>query len=548
MNFRNRKFLRYTIHALLAVMAIGVITDLNARGSKSSSGGSSRSSSGSSSRSSSGSSSKSSYGSSKTYSSKTSSSAPKSTTSSPTVSRPPSAKNGSDWGSSNTWGSSSKSVPITNSSKADQALALKVKQTTGGESATRAQALARTETAAAAKPVSNTAANTIPSRPVVNSAQDEKTKAETRLANARANEANARAAEARARTDRYDSEPSYWPSYISRRVYYRNRPLVVVYNRGYGGYGFYDSYGTWIFYNSILNQPDYRVTYVNSTNQNVPVQPTVIVQERSYFWTFFFVLIVIAAIIWGVWYLIPSRKTATTEPRQPVPPTPPQDDPKPAKNSHKSIVDVQPGDSLVLTDPQAMADAAELGYTGGLPAKVKTISTITEENNRAVWTLIRVETSKAGGEPDETQELVIMVKTVDQEQSISVLMADDVNPGTRHELIERGDNWVFQKSSKKSYEINDLKYATEIKKTWNVDNSEDIYIQKEQGELHGTVVENPVRSGISQLTATIVEYVSSRKENDNPLLVVLEIGSSKFSYVEFLIGTDIQANQVRVTN
>ena len=52
------------------------------------------------------------------------------------------------------------------------------------------------------------------------------------------------------------------------------------------------------------------------------------------------------------------------------------------------------------------------------------------------------------------------------------------------------------------------------------------YVQKPQGELQGTCLEDPVPSGeTAPLVATIVEYVTDQ-ECDNPELLVTEIGAA----------------------
>ena len=68
-------------------------------------------------------------------------------------------------------------------------------------------------------------------------------------------------------TSRYTSEPFFRPSHIPRSTYYNGSNYTVIYNSGYGGYGFYGPSGAWIAYdvmrdtimlNALMNNNGYQ--------------------------------------------------------------------------------------------------------------------------------------------------------------------------------------------------------------------------------------------------------------------------------------------------
>jgi hypothetical protein len=98
-------------------------------------------------------------------------------------------------------------------------------------------------------------------------------------------------------TSKFSSEPASRPEYIPPTYRNGNTSYNIVYNRGYGGYGYYDALGTFILYDALTDRSNH-VIYHNG--------PTTVREatDAEEFFSWFFGIIFAALIIFVVFYFV----------------------------------------------------------------------------------------------------------------------------------------------------------------------------------------------------------------------------------------------------
>ena len=356
-------------------------------------------------------------------------------------------------------------------------------------------------------------------------------------------------------SSRFASEPSTRPSYIPTTTTYHSTTVSVVYNRGYGGYGYFYG-GNWIMYDlmadqMMCNQMMYQHGYYYGS---APPSPF------GWIWGLLFTLIflTILFIIISSWWrnrgyvddgdVVVSTTTYTTTTAtggDPYAPSfafhPPYADAPPrahvpdtmsvTREEERAFVPdaSQPGywrgitlgSIISLSDKQAMDDSIKEGR--GPVARdytVREIRTIREQNLMAIWKLFRLQ--------DELQSIWFMAKLVGQEEDLRAyfeLPDDQFTPGNRHDLIARGCLWLFQQpANPNSFVPSELQFTTRIEGPSEEGQPPVIFDIKGQGALSGVMTLTDDAGASEQQFATVVEY-SSESPTDNPELLLLEIGS-----------------------
>ena len=353
---------------------------------------------------------------------------------------------------------------------------------------------------------------------------------------------------------RYTSEPSVWPSGLPRSYYYGGYHYNVIYDPFYHGYGWYVG-SRWFYYDVMFNAAN-AVAYNNAYN-NQPVAvysngdsgaAAGIVYGMLVIIGLVVVFVIIAATI--TWYNnyretrryntpVDYSPTTYSTPRSTyLPATSVKPNSKLDKWTGKAdITRVSPGNVIGLKDALSMEDARKLNpKSNALGVTVTHVTRVQEKNGFATWTFIH-------GKSETGQALLIGVKDVDGNRDI-VCYTLDVT-GTRRELINAGNNWLFVSPDDVSnYNPMDLAYTSWFSRKLDGDN-EDVYEQKEQGELHGVATFNPVRPGPETL-ATVVEYACGRTQACDQYLVA-ELGLGKQTIVEGWWGARVDAKDIVLT-
>jgi len=343
-------------------------------------------------------------------------------------------------------------------------------------------------------------------------------------------------------TSNFASQPSVRPDYIPQSTNVNGTTYNINYNSGYGSYG-YMMGGRWMVYNALADAAMLSVLMPRHSYYYPPqgyASGGYSSSGPSCF-TWIILLLVFVAVVWIIRKFFASRQPqvqVTTSYGSPQPISynraPPAKAPwmSPAKPPAKSGSDsytpeywqaLKTGTIVTLNDELAMQESQEkLGKVGGLSYTIIETRRLRESRDMASWTMHQLKGNYA---PFDTQRLWLVVKVVDREMSLGVFeQVKELSPGTRKQLVNRGDIWLFQKpKDENNFLCNDLLYTMDI--TRNINGSDVVYSQKPQGELHGMLSVDPPQSGVGQTMATIVEYATD-VETDNTELLVLEIGDS----------------------
>lgn len=192
------------------------------------------------------------------------------------------------------------------------------------------------------------------------------------------------------------------------------------------------------------------------------------------------------------------------------------------------------GDQVSLGDEKSIKSSMASGK-GVNPEQSDVLAILDVSTSPSIckWRLLQLERSRW-----------LVAKIVDENVSILLYAeAQDWEPITRSEALERGMLFLFQRPEKEDYRPEDLLYSVEI--PHEAARGGDVaYVQKPQGEIHGKASWTPKKSGLGTLLATVVEYLSEDK--DEPELMVLELGASRDGVIKFMTGRALDRNDVDV--
>lgn len=243
------------------------------------------------------------------------------------------------------------------------------------------------------------------------------------------------------------------------------------------------------------------------------------------------------------------------------------------KTSPEHWRNINPGDSVVLTDEQAIQESLRRDQgADGLTYLVQSVIKISELNGLCEWRLLKLD--------DEEQDVRLLIKIVDDEVDLRVVFgADGFESGNRQDMIDAEELWLFNEpEDPDNFDLIELQFANEV--LWNVpvggptgDGMVEATYRKKVRDFYGRVFTDPPESGVGDQIATIVEYVTDA-DCDNPELLILETGEvgsilieedydedgefiseehetttnaeSQGGYIEVFFGALIRANEVSV--
>lgn len=199
---------------------------------------------------------------------------------------------------------------------------------------------------------------------------------------------------------------------------------------------------------------------------------------------------------------------------------------------------IKENDNVILGDEATRKARMEAGK-GPTPESYRVASVMTVRNASAEWRFILL---------DEPNGIVLVVKTVDAEMSLFVMRESEAwTPVTRQEILGTELDFVFQVPPEDQIDPekgfigdpNSLKFATALK-----DDKGTEYSQKPQGEQNGRISFSPLRSGVSDWVATVVEYISESAVDSEAM--VLEVGSPSSGVIKILTGKPLSGNDIKV--
>lgn len=185
------------------------------------------------------------------------------------------------------------------------------------------------------------------------------------------------------------------------------------------------------------------------------------------------------------------------------------------KESPEFWYSVKPKDMILLSDQQALEDSMKAGLgPNPLEYSVSEIITVKDFNGFGTWTFFNLKPTGV------KQELLLLCKEVDSNLDLRIYYQTEFQPGSRKDIINRGDFFLFQQPEDLSnFQPKDLKYTNDLTQG---DNQWDM---KGFGEMHGHASFNPTKTGFYTVTATIVEYLLSKGDTQDTEVLILELGN-----------------------
>ena len=339
---------------------------------------------------------------------------------------------------------------------------------------------------------------------------------------------------------------------------YDNGTYHSVYNdSARGGTGFWDQYGHWILISSILNSGQRNVTYVYppGSAQQYPSSeyaPYGVPQRHETkngigFFGFLFLLIVLAAIGVGIFFLIkamtPKPEVNPADEKQTLaastkPPTNSQQTDSSLPEYWESI---KPGSTALLSDEESLNDNIKNGK-GPTPQEyvIKSIQTLTEIRDIGKWIAFQLVGAQG--------PLLLIAKIVDGDMVLRVYYpAPEFPAGSRTSLLNKGVKWLFQPPENETrFELEDLAITTEF--TRDADGESVVFV-KSDDTYEAELAENPLPSGQEPVKQAFLTEFAATTKTPNPESLVLEICSptdrSK-SFLNLYIGTTIRPKEVQI--
>jgi len=368
-------------------------------------------------------------------------------------------------------------------------------------------------------------------------------------------------------TNHFTSEPSTRPSYIPQTYAVGGQNVTVIYNRSYGGYGYYhplthawmmyDMFADAVMMNHMMSMNGYYygappVAYGGGPGY-APGYAPAYYNPFAWVWgviTFIFWALLAIFIFWLIYRwasrrgdrevyddgdsvtIITSTPTAFTPP--PTTYTPPPAPRQPASGSVRREMHVfdnegatpafwsglTTGSVVILTDPQALADSAKEGRGAvGREYTVEEVRSIREQHGLATWQLFRLR--------EIQQDLWLLAKIVDQFVDLRIyfqLPDEEFKPGNRKDMVDRGNLWLFQQpANPEHFAYSELEYTTEIQGPSEPGQPPVCYQMKDQGVMAGTMTTFSGNAPAGKMFTMLAEYQATG-DCENPELLLLEMG------------------------
>ena len=357
-------------------------------------------------------------------------------------------------------------------------------------------------------------------------------------------------------TNRFSSEPATRPSWVPNSYTVGGRNVTVIYNRSYGGYGYYGPTGAWMMYDifadtvmldAMMRQRSYYYGAPPPAYYGGP--GTTVVYGGFGGWLLSFLVLVlfiliIVAIIRSMFRpaetvvvgdggydsvtVITNDVGPTSYPSYAAPVSMPvQREPVAAPAQAGSTAAfwraLGRGSVVTLSDAQTREDSIKEGR-GDQPLSftVQEIRTITETSGLAVWRLFHLTEVK--------EEVWLLAKVVGQEVDLRAYFAvpaEQFQPGNRRDMVERNNLWLFQQPADPNhFTYNELEYTTTIEAP--AENGQPVsYRMKPQGTLHGLLrTDPPGEEGDNDFTSVVEYQADPLGASENPELLLLEVGNA----------------------
>jgi hypothetical protein len=205
-------------------------------------------------------------------------------------------------------------------------------------------------------------------------------------------------------------------------------------------------------------------------------------------------------------------------------------------NNPKTWRDIKPGDVILISDQQSLEDSVKAGL--GMKPLQYTVVEITEMNemsNLATWIFYRLKPTAV------QQELMLMCKLVDSEMDVRLYYETDFTPGSRSEIIQRGDLFLFQApTDPDNFKASELNYSMDLTHEGNR------WVKKDFGEMHGEISCNPPKSGLTDMVATVVEYLLVEGQSLDTDILITEIGKGAEGLVKMFAGCTINTMEIQI--
>ncbi len=362
-------------------------------------------------------------------------------------------------------------------------------------------------------------------------------------------------------------EPSSRPSYIPQTTMVGGRNVTIIYNSGYGGYGYMNPLtNAWIMYDLwsdhvMMDRMMYNQGYYYGASP-MGYGPPVVYHASSIVGSIIGGVVLLIVLI--VFIVVIALIVAASRRRRMELYDEPEGEriPAPAEVFHHEQAAYVPDehatgywhaltvDSIItLSDKQAISDSIEEGR-GAVPRDytVQEVWTLQEQHDQATWKLCHI--------ADEKQALWFLAKLVGNDLDLRIyfdLPTAQYQPGNRRDLVTRGDLWLFQQPANPDhFTYDELHFTTEITGPAADGQQPPVFRMKGQGELSGLLT---IDGGTArQEFATIVEYAADDGA-DNPELLLLEVGGLDLhsgepcpdgGLITLLQGTPLGENEVEV--
>ncbi len=374
-------------------------------------------------------------------------------------------------------------------------------------------------------------------------------------------------------SSKFPQQPANRPGHIPQSTTINGQNYPVQYDRNQGGYGSwvgnrwsaYDVMRDSLMLNALMGQRNYsyggdpgygsssRPEYYRNSTSNAGGK------DNDSGGGGLILLIILAIGAYIIWKYLKSRaatqknpftsgRTTTTEGGAVVPPARDLSTSTMDKSQAADWLAVKPNSIVTISDEQGIADSMKRGLgVRGIDYTVKSVAEMKQLDALSTHLFFTLH--------DEEQVAYLLVKIVDENIDLGLYIeVDGLVPGSRQEIVDRGDLWLFQAPANPDhFDVSDLRFTTTINQTLpGVDGGAEelvVYDIKGQGELQCDYKEQPPRTGMAegQGLATIVEY-NTQQQVENPEFLILEVGKrrSKQSYIQFYIGCPIKFSEVDV--
>ncbi len=211
--------------------------------------------------------------------------------------------------------------------------------------------------------------------------------------------------------------------------------------------------------------------------------------------------------------------------------------------------EIKRGDIVSLSDEQTIKQLMEDGVVGamdGMDLEVESVRCVDSESMAQYYFC------DLTGQPNAPTSLILLIKIVDDQMDRRIYWApDDVDPGSRSDLIENGCEWLFEEPDNRCEFIpSELSFTKQI--VQHVEQYGEVCYAIKGAEVHGEHREVCLVDSRPQ-PATIVEWIA-QTDIENPELLVLEVGGldengeclTEGGYVVFLQGASVDGTDIQL--